>query len=234
MSKILLNIQDLSKTFGRFRALENVSLDVNQGEIFGLLGPNGAGKTTLIKCIFKFLKFSPGEILYRGKPLTFKEIHNHFGYLPENFLPPPELTAKEFLRLLGLGLHISSITSLLKEVELEDNQKIKTYSRGMVQRLGLAIALLKNPEFIILDEPTLGLDPIGQSRILLLLKNLNEQGRTIFFSSHNLFQVQSICHRIGVIHQGKIRFMGRIEDFLTKHKSKSLEQAFLEEVQGNV
>lgn len=228
----LLEIKDLSKYFSKSCALEKVSLSLQEGEVFGLLGPNGAGKTTLIKCIFRFLKFSQGQIFYRKRFLTFQDIHNNFGYLPENFSPPGELTTKEFLKLLGSGLHISSsrINLLLKEVELEDNKKTKTYSRGMVQRLGLAVALLKNPECIILDEPTSGLDPIAQSRILSLLKRLNEQGRTIFFCSHNLFQVQSICHRIGVIHQGRIKFIGKIEDFLAKHNSEFLEQAFLKEV----
>ncbi len=235
MSFTLLAVKDLSKSFGRFKVLKDISLDINQGEIFGLLGPNGAGKTTLIKCILKFLKFHQGEILYRTKPLTFQDIHNNFGYLPENFLPPKELTAKEFLKLLGLSLHVSvsDINSLLKEVELESNKKIKTYSRGMIQRLGIAVALLKNPEFIILDEPTLGLDPVGQNKILTLLRKLNREGKTIFFSSHNLFQVQSICTRVGIMHQGKIKFVGKTEDFLSRHKVDSLEQAFLKEVESN-
>ena len=235
MLSTLLTVKNLSKSFGRFKVLKDISLDINQGEIFGLLGPNGAGKTTLIKCILKFLKFHQGEILYRAKPLTFQDIHNNFGYLPENFLPPKELTAKEFLKLLGLSLHVSvsDINSLLKEVELESNKKIKTYSRGMIQRLGIAVALLKNPEFIILDEPTLGLDPVGQNKILTLLRKLNREGKTIFFSSHNLFQVQSLCTRVGIMHQGKIKFVGKTEDFLSRHKVDSLEQAFLKEVESN-
>jgi len=236
MPSILLEVKDLSKYFGKFCVFQNLSLKIHQGEIFGLLGPNAAGKTTLIKCIFKFLKASQGQILYREKPLTFTDIYKDFGYLPENFLPPRELTSKEFLKLLGLSQHISSsdIVSLLKEVELNNEKRIKDYSRGMIQRLGLATALLKDPELIILDEPTLGLDPIGQSKILLLLKELNRQGKTIFFSSHNLFQVQSVCNRIGVIHQGRIKFIGTIEEFLFKQNSGSLEQAFLKEVKENV
>lgn len=142
MPSALLEVKDLSKYFAKSCVLQNISLKIHQGEIFGLLGPNGAGKTTLIKCIFKFLKTSQGRILYQEKPLTYQDIYKNFGYLPENLLPPRELTAKEFLKLLGLSLHISSpdIIFLLKQVELDDKKRIKYYSRGMIQRLGLAVA----------------------------------------------------------------------------------------------
>lgn len=232
MPSALLEVKALSKSFAKFKVLENVSLNVNEGEIFGLLGPNGAGKTTLIKCIFKFLKFSSGEVFYKDKPLNLSQIHSDFGYLPENFFPPTELTGREFLKTLSLSLNKPShyVDFLLKKVGLQDKKKIKHYSKGMVQRLGLACALLKEPKVLILDEPTLGLDPLGQREILILLKELKEEKKTIFFSSHNLFQVGEICDRIGIIHQGRMKFIGRIEEFLAKNNSNTLEEAFLKEI----
>lgn len=229
----LLDVRGLKKLFANTVCLKGIDLSIKEGEIFGLLGPNGAGKTTLIKCIFKLLKTSQGEISYQGAPLDFNTIHNHFGYLPENFLPPQELNAEEFLNILGLGLGSPDVAVLLEQVGLDGRKKIKAYSKGMIQRLGLATALIKNPQFIILDEPTSGLDPVGQSRILSLLKKLNKQGKTVLFSSHDLFQVQSICDRVGIIHNGSIKFTGRIEELLSKNNCDSLGEAFLNEVKDN-
>ena len=233
MPSVLLEVKDLSKYFAQFPALQNVSLEINQGEIFGLLGPNAAGKTTFIKCVFNFLKISQGEIFYQGKPLSPIDVRRDFGYLPENFMPPRELNGAEFLKILGLGLGfpLQNINPLFDELEIEPQKRISQYSRGMIQKLGLATALLKNPKFVVLDEPTLGLDPLGQSRMLLLLKKLNKQGKTIFFCSHNLFQVQSICTKIAIISQGQIKFSGAVEEFLNKHNTASLEQAFLKEME---
>lgn len=232
MREQILSVRGLTKNFGRFSCLCDINLAIREGEIFGLLGPNGAGKTTLIKCIFKLLKTIKGEVLYKDNPLEFSDIHQHFGYLPENFMPPRELNGEEFLQILGQGLRVthSAVSLLLREVDLDAKKKVKKYSKGMVQRLGLATALLKNPEFIILDEPTGGLDPVGQSKILNLLKNLNSSGKTILFSSHDLFHVQRICDRIGIIHQGKIKFTGTIQELLQKNGCDSLGSAFLKEV----
>ncbi|MDD5729551.1 MAG: ATP-binding cassette domain-containing protein [Candidatus Omnitrophica bacterium] len=232
MPAVFLEIKDLTKRFGKFEVFRKLSLQIQKNEIFGLLGPNGAGKTTLIKCILQLLKFQEGGIYCDGKPLTPRYIYKSFGYLPENYLPPRELSAEEFLSLLGLSFGATSqgIKALLEKVGLDGRKKIKYYSRGMIQRLGLAATILKDPGFIILDEPTLGLDPVGQSDILSLLKQLNKDGKTIFFSSHNLFQVERICARIGVMHQGKMQFIGATKEFIAKHHADSLEQAFLKEV----
>ncbi len=229
MHSISLKVDGLSKYFGKLCVINKISLKIYEGETFGLLGINGAGKTTLIKCILKLLNTAGGEILYKEKPLTLNDIYKRFGYLPENFLPPAELTGGEFLRTLSLSLHIpyDNVISILKKVELDSKKRIKNYSRGMIQRLGLATALLKNPEFIILDEPALGLDPVGQSKILTLLEGLNKQGKTIFFSSHNLIHIEKICIRIGILHHGKIKFTGTVKGLLDEQNSNSLEQSFL-------
>jgi ABC-2 type transport system ATP-binding protein len=230
----ILTCHNLYKYFGKFCALDNLNLEIKEGEIFGLLGANGAGKTTLLRCILTLLKLNRGKIYFKDKILQSKHIQQYFGFLPEAFQPPRNLTGCQLLNLLarGINLKASSVDSLLDEVGLSDrkNAKIKNYSRGMIQRLGIAIALLKDPEVLILDEPTLGLDPIGQTYMLELLKNSNSKGKTILFSSHILSQMEKICHRVGIIHKGKLKFVGSINEILTKYNTTSLEDAFLKEV----
>lgn len=232
----ILSFRNLSKSFAMTKALENINLEIKEGEVFGLLGPNGAGKTTLIRCLIKLIHPTHGEISFKERLLQDKDVHEYFGFLPENFQPPANLSAREFLEILcwGLNLKTGYIDSCLKDVGLinQKNKLIKAYSRGMIQRLGLAIALLKQPQVIILDEPTLGLDPIGQNQILSLLIDLHSQGKTIFFSSHIFSQIEKVCNRIGIIHQGKLGFVGSIKDFLDKHHSPTLEEGFLKEVEA--
>ena len=230
-----ISIQELSKTFGKFRALEKINLSINAGEIFGILGLNAAGKTTLLRCLVNFLKpdILKGPIFFKSNPLTEKETHNYFGYLPEDFHPPLNLSAEELLTFLSSNSDSKlPVKTCLEMVGLfeEKSKKIKTYSRGMIQRLGLAIALLKDPQVIILDEPILGLDLAGQRHIFSLLKTLNHKGKTIILSTHIFPYIEKFCHRIGVIHKGKLRFTGSIEDFLAKQNTASLEDAFLKEV----
>ena len=235
MVETLLHIKEISKTFGNQPVFERLSLDIHRGEIFGLLGLNGVGKTTLFKCILKFIGLSAGEILYQGKRLDFPVIHEKIGYLPEFFLPPAEFTAKEYLNLLQIAVTGSrlSVEMLLEKTGLDPNKKIHEYSRGMIQRLGLAIALLKDPEFLMLDEPTLGLDPLARQKLLSWLQELNQRGKTILLSSHDFLQVEKLCHRVAVLHQGAIQFTGCIADYVQKQGSTSLEEGFLKEVGFN-
>jgi ABC-2 type transport system ATP-binding protein len=228
----LLEIKEVTKYYGSLRVFENISFAVRQKEIFGFLGLNGAGKTTLIKCIVKLLAPSAGSIYFKEKPLTNNEIYRYFGYLPESFIPPREFSGREFLRILAASLSVapSKADGLLAQVKLDPHKRIRNYSRGMIQRLGLATALLKDPECIILDEPTLGLDPVSQVAILSLLTDLNRQGKTILFSSHNLFHMEKICHRIGLLHEGRMKFVGTVEEINGAYRTGSLEEAFLKEV----
>lgn len=239
MNSAILSCRNLSKHFGKVVALEDVNLEIKQGEIFGLLGPNGAGKTTLIRCILKLINSDPkGAIFFKDRFLLNRDIQEKFGFLPENFQPPANLTGGEFLKILGWALNLKTlqVDSRFEQVGLEEqkDKPIRAYSRGMIQRLGVAIALLKEPELIILDEPTLGLDPIGQRQILSLLINLNKQGKTIFFSSHVFSQIEKVASRIGIIHQGRLRFVGNIGEIMNKHNSPSLEEAFLTEIKTEV
>jgi len=230
----LIILKDIKKNFGKITVLENIDLEIKPGEVFGLLGLNGAGKTTLIRCMMKLLNPTAGEIFFKNRLLLNQDIQKNFGFLPENFLAPANLTANELLAIFawGMNLKASRIQACLEQVGLveQKDKLIKAYSRGMVQRLGLALVLLKEPDILILDEPTLGLDTLGQAQILSLLRELNKEGKTIFFSSHILAQIEKVCHRIGIIHQGKLRFTGNLKDIINKYNSPSLEEAFLKEV----
>lgn len=224
----------LSKHFGKVIALEDIELQVKQGRILALLGLNGAGKTTLIKCLLQLITPTYGEIFFKAKPISHENIQQYFAYLPEAFKLYNELSALEFLSILfkGIGKKQQTPESVLTWAGLENarKRKIKTYSRGMLQRLGLAVCLINDPQIIVLDEPFLGLDLLGQTQILDLLKQLKTQGRTVVFSSHILSQVQRIADDIGIIHQGKLRWTGALQDFLVQHQASSLEEAFLKNI----
>ena len=231
-----ISLENIKKQFGKALILKEINLAIKEKKIFALLGLNGAGKTTLIKCLLGVIKPTCGEIYFKAKPLTFSAIQRYFGYLPESFQLYKELSARELLSALNRSLNNrpQEIVVTLERVGLkhEERKKIKFYSRGMLQRLGLAVCLLKNPEVIVLDEPLSGLDPLGQAQILKLLKELNISGKTIFFSSHILSQVEKIAHEIGIIHQGRLCFLGDTGEFSYRHRSSSLEEAFLKEI-GN-
>ena len=230
----LLQINEVTRKFGEVCVLNRLSMAVQRGEIFGLLGLNGAGKTTLFKCILKLINTDGGTILYNNQPLEVPVIHEKIGYLPEFYLPPGELKAREYLRLLGMAVSgpKPDVDALLQKTDLDPHKLIGDYSRGMIQRLGLAIALLKSPEFIILDEPTLGLDPMVRLRLLDWMRELNAQGKTILLSSHDFSQIEKVCHRIAVLHEHQLRYIGPLTDFLEQHKVNSLEDAFLKEIGG--
>lgn len=230
----LLHITDLRKKFGPLPVLKGIEFSLEKGEIVGLLGINGAGKTTLIRCLLQLLSSDEGSFRFRGQALRIHDIHHDFGFLPENFSPPRSLSGREFLSVLcgGIGRRACDIDALLDKVGLNKARDacIRTYSRGMLQRLGISAALLKSPEVLVLDEPTLGLDPLGQKHILDLLLDLNREGRTIFFSSHILFQMEQVCTRIAILHQGRITYTGGVQELLKRHSARNLDEAFLREI----
>jgi len=210
---------NLSKNYrpGAFKkknivALDKVSLDVREGEIFGLLGPNGAGKTTFVKLILSIVRPSDGSATVLGHPLGALAIREQSGYLPENHRYPGFLTAFETLmffgRLSGLasGDLKSKAASLLELVGLSQWAKVRTkrFSKGMLQRLGLAQALVNDPRLLFLDEPTDGVDPIGRKEIRDILVQLKSRGTTIFLNSHLLSEVELVCDRVVILHKGKV------------------------------
>lgn len=215
-------------------ALAGLSLSVNQGEVFGFLGPNGAGKTTTMNVLLGFVNPSGGNAYLFGVNVRDPIARQRIGYLPELTYYYKFLTAEELLRFYSRIFKIPSIEAekridqVLKLVELEHARKrpIKTYSKGMQQRVGLAQALINQPDLLILDEPTSGLDPLGRMKVREIIQRLKEDGKTVFFSSHELGEVETVCDRVAILHEGQLKVAGRVDDLTAQYKT-NLEQAFL-------
>jgi len=209
--------------FGRTVAVERLDLAVRPGEIFGLLGPNGAGKTTTFKMMLGLLRPDRGEIRLFGRLPTDPAARARLGYLPENPYFYDYLTATEFLdlygRLQGLGAAArrATIASTLTRVGLvgREHTALRKFSKGMVQRLGLAQAIQHDPELVILDEPMSGLDPIGRREVRDLILSLRAAGRTVLFSSHILQDAEMICDRVAILAHGRLRSEGRLDELIS-------------------
>src|SRR6476659_8847090 len=191
--------------------LSDVSFSVGFGEIFGFLGPNGAGKTTTMKIILGLVQATTGSVELLGAPWTNVQVHKRIGYLPESPYFYDYLTAEEFLcfygKLAGLDRETiqKRIPQLLERVSLAEarHRQLRKFSKGMLQRIGLAQALIHDPELVILDEPMSGLDPIGRKEVRDLILGLRDQGKTVFFSSHIISDVEMICDRVGILARGR-------------------------------
>jgi len=202
----------------KFQALKGVSFSVDQGEIFGLLGPNGAGKTTFIKVLLGIIKKSGGSASMLGYPAGSKKCRELVGYLPERLRIPPHLTAYNALEYFGNLSNVStSVVKAKRDEYLEivglkgrERDLVKKFSKGMVQRLGLAQALLHDPKMVILDEPTDGLDPRARAEMRAIIRNLADRGVTIFLNSHLLQEVEMICNRVAILDQGNLRYCGSV------------------------
>ncbi|MDP1946366.1 MAG: ABC transporter ATP-binding protein [Nitrospirota bacterium] len=211
--------------------LSDVSLSVGQGEVFGFLGHNGAGKTTTMKMLMGLLRPTRGSIELLGVSADNVAVHARIGYLPEAPYFYDYLTAEEFLRFYGrlAGLPCETVhqrvPQLLDRVGLTEarDRQLRKFSKGMLQRIGLAQALIHDPELIILDEPMSGLDPIGRKEVRDLILSLRDQGKTVFFSTHIVSDVEMICDRVGILAKGKMVTSGRIEDLVNEHVAQSVE-----------
>lgn len=219
----MIHTEGLTKTYGEKTAVSDLNLDIRQGEIFGLLGPNGAGKTTTTLMLLGLTEPTSGSAWIDGKDCTREsiDVKRIVGYLPDNVGFYGDMTGRENLKFTGRlnGLPEDRIEQqcgqLLKRVGMEAaaDQKAGTYSRGMKQRLGIADVLMKDPKIIIMDEPTLGIDPEGMRELMGLIQQLaKEDGRTILISSHQLYQIQQICDRVGLFVDGQLIACGRIEE----------------------
>jgi ABC-2 type transport system ATP-binding protein len=231
-----LRVEYRSKEVGQGTkaALRDLNLVVHRGETFGFLGPNGAGKTTTMNVLLGFVNATGGNAYLFGTNVREPIARQRIGYLPELTYYYKFLTAEELLRFYARIFNIPKaererrIDTVLKLVELDHARKrpIKTYSKGMQQRAGLAQALINNPDLLILDEPTSGLDPIGRMKVREIIQRLKDEGKTVFFSSHELGEVETICDRVAILHEGELKREGRVSDIVQEFNC-DLEQAFL-------
>jgi ABC-2 type transport system ATP-binding protein len=225
---VALKISNLTKVYKtgfipkKVVGLQDVSLEVEQGEIFGLLGPNGAGKTTTLKCILSLVRPDSGTIELLGDPVPASKAMSRIGFLSENPYIYEFLTGKEYLMFCA-RLHAmpeskaaAKADELLEFFHLQDAAKrpLRKYSKGMLQRIGLAQALINDPDFLILDEPMSGLDPVGRKEVRDLLLSLKSKGRTLLFSSHILSDAEMICDRVAILLKGKLQMVGKVQTLM--------------------
>lgn len=207
-----IETNELRKVFGDYAAVKGLTLQVMQGEVFGFLGPNGAGKTTSMKMLLGLIEPTAGSASLLGKNIDDREVMSHVGFLPEHFRFQEWLTGEEFLLLNGQLLHMKRddlrrrMDELLERVGLSDfrHRQLKTYSKGMLQRIGLAQALLNGPDLVFLDEPTSGLDPVGRRLVRDVIHEIRAQGTAVFLNSHLLSEIEVTCDRVAFIRHGEV------------------------------
>ncbi|HEY9898720.1 MAG TPA: ABC transporter ATP-binding protein [Pantanalinema sp.] len=244
MDRIVVDIQNLGKIYppqiGQAKkiALDGVTLQVKEGETFGLLGPNGAGKTTLQKILLGLVRPSSGKAAVLGASPDDTKVRVKVGYLPENPYFYTYLTGREFVEfcggLFGLSgkvLH-NRATELLDRVGMAyaENTQLRKYSKGMLQRVGVAQALVNDPEIVFLDEPMSGLDPVGRREMRDIILDLKREGKTVFFNSHILSDVEALCDRVGILNAGRLVVCGNVRDLTAT--SGHLEDVFMQAVGG--
>ena len=233
-----LAIAALEKRYGKLQALAGVDLEVGAGETFGLVGANGAGKTTLIKCMLDLTSLDAGTIEIFGLSAREPRARQPLAYLPERFSPPHYLRGREFIALMcelaGAPYDAARVSNLFGELELERavlEQPVRTLSKGMTQKLGLAGCLAVPRRLYVLDEPMSGLDPAARVAVKSLLARLAAEGRTLFFSSHVLADVEELCSSMAVLEAGRVRFRGTpaalCEKYGEQHADQNLERAFM-------
>ncbi|HOV21294.1 MAG TPA: ABC transporter ATP-binding protein [bacterium] len=240
----IIETNDLTKIYvlGRGKevvGLNKVSLKVEEGEIFGILGPNGSGKTTCLKLLLGILFPTEGEISIMGKNQFDVEVKENIGFLPENPYYYDYLTGPELLYFYGRLFNMNKeeikerTEYLISLVKLSEVKKLtlRHYSKGMLERIGLAAALINDPKILILDEPTTGLDPIGCLETRDLLIQLKKQGKTILLSSHFLSEVERVCSRIGIFHRGYLLTTGTLEGLISQYNANNLEELFVKTIE---
>jgi len=220
----MLTLRDLTKRFGAVQAVDGLSLEVRRGEVLGLLGPNGAGKSTTLAMAIGLVEPDAGTISYEGlgSPRS-AAVRARIGYAPQSLALYEELTGAEnlrfFARLQGVRPIRERVDAALERVQLtaRAGDRVKTYSGGMQRRLNLAVALLNDPEFLLLDEPTAGVDPQSRNNILELVRSLADEGRTVVYTTHYMEEAARLCHRIAVMDHGRILDLGPLGELIARH-----------------
>lgn len=232
----VVSISNLNKVYKTFfsrqkvHAVKDVSFEIQEGEIFGLLGPNGSGKTTTIKLLLGLIFPTSGEIKLMNEPVGSQKTHHRIGYLPEESYLYRFLNADEILHFYGKLFGMTKEKRLKKNDELIEmvglsksrKRQLKSYSKGMMRRIGIAQALINDPDFIILDEPTSGLDPIGTREVKDLIIKLKQEGKTVLLCSHLLADVEDVCDRIAIMYEGKMECLGKVSDLLTVSDTREI------------
>jgi ABC-2 type transport system ATP-binding protein len=236
MAEPAIRIRDLTKDFSlgmrgiKLRAIDRLNLEVGDNEIFGLLGPNGSGKSTTIKIVLGLLEASSGECSIYGEPSASIRARRRVGFLPEAPYFYPYLSGRELVRYYARVCGVAkadlekAVASVIDLVGMSEaaHRRVRTYSKGMLQRIGLAQAIVHDPQLVILDEPTAGIDPLGSARIAEIIRELKSRGKTILLSSHLLAQIEGLCDRVAILHRGKLVRAGRIEDLVDEQDAESL------------
>jgi len=234
MESSALSFKQVNKKFGRTVALVDLTLEVVPGESFALVGMNGAGKTTLLKCLLDFCEPDSGDIRVFGVAHRETRSRARLSFLPERFTPPYYLTGRDFLRFMlelqRVKYREEDALRTLDSLDLDRKAldlAVRAFSKGMTQKLGLAACLLVRKDLYVLDEPTSGLDPKARALLKARLRELRAQGKTVFFTSHSLADVEEIGDRLAVLHLGRLRFLGTPEELKMNHQTDSLEDAYL-------
>lgn len=230
-----LHVRELKKGYGAAEILAGVSLAVREGEFFALVGVNGAGKTTLIKCLLDFCEVQSGAIEIFGLPHRHRRARARLAFLPERFVAPYYLSGREFLRYMSRlygaappdGAALAAVAGHLDLDPVALDKPVRALSKGMAQKLGLAAVLLSGRDLLVLDEPMSGLDPKARALLKAHLRALRDRGRSLFFSTHLLADVEALCDRMAILHGGRLRFVGSPAECRERFGAASLEAAYL-------
>ncbi|RKY42751.1 MAG: ABC transporter ATP-binding protein [Candidatus Makaraimicrobium thalassicum] len=247
MQQQILTVKNLDYTYGTggkcVEALKGLNLSVNRGEIFGFIGPNGAGKTTTIKLLLGILMPQKGELSISGKLPTEPETRRTVGYMPETADYYGYLTPRELLNMYGsiFGIARSQLRKRVRDlleltgIEKNADRLMRTFSKGMMQKVSFAQALVNDPDLLILDEPTGGLDPVSRRKMREVIRDLHGKGKTVFFSSHELSEVELVSDRIGILDKGHLLATGSVKDLVGgREKGQSLESCFLKIIEERI